>query len=165
VLPVGTLAKVTGALGGDAGIEVETRQVAELPQTFADRFGWEGMTETVARVYYRLPQEERSEACVLTGNYGEAGAIDFFGAKYGLPEAISGHNSYYVWGPRGCSGETVVSVGVPRKRLEGEFGRIDRAGTVRCRYCMPDENNLPVYVGRNPRLPFEEAWPRFKHYD
>jgi hypothetical protein len=123
------------------------------------------MTETVARVYDRLPQEERSEACVLTGNYGEAGAVDFFGAEYGLPKAISGHNSYYLWGPRGCSGQTVVSVGVPRERLEGEFGRIERAGTARCRHCMPDENGLPIYVSRNPKLPFEEAWPRFKHYD
>jgi 4-amino-4-deoxy-L-arabinose transferase-like glycosyltransferase len=165
VLPVGTLASITGALGGDAGIQVETRQVAQLPQVFADRFGWEGMTETVARVYDGLPPEERSEACVLTGNYGEAGAIDFFGAKYGLPKAISGHNSYYLWGPRGCSGQTVVSVGVPRERLEGVFGRIERSATVRCRYCMPDENGLQIYVGRNPKLPLEEAWPRFKHYD
>ncbi len=165
MLPVGTLAGITGAFGGDAGIEVETREVAELPQTLADRFGWEGMTETVARVYDRLPPEVRSEACVLTGNYGEAGAIDFFGAKHGLPKAISGHNSYYLWGPRGCSGETVVSVGVPRERLEGVFGRIERADTVKCRYCMPDEDDLPVYVCADPKLPFEEAWPRFKHYD
>jgi hypothetical protein len=70
--------------------------VAELPQTLADRFGWEGMTEPVARVHDRLPPEERSEACVLTGNYGEAGAIDFFGAKHGLPKSISTHNSYYL---------------------------------------------------------------------
>ena len=102
---------------------------------------------------------------MLTGNYGEAGAIDFFGAQHGLPKAISGHNSYYLWGPRGCSGETVLSVGVPRERLMQVFGRIERADTVRCRYCMPDENDLPVYVLRDPKLPFEEAWPRFKHYD
>jgi Dolichyl-phosphate-mannose-protein mannosyltransferase len=164
VLPVETLARITGSLGGDAGIEVETREVAELPQTFADRFGWEGMAETVARVHDRLPPGERSQACVLAGNYGEAGALDFFGAKHGLPKAISGHNSYYLWGPRGCSGETVVSVGVPRGRLEEVFGRIDRADTVRCRYCMPDEDDLPVYVCRDPKLPFEEAWPRFEHY-
>ena len=165
VLPVETLVRITGAFGGDAGIEVETREIAELPQNFADRFGWEDMTETVARVHNRLPPEERSVACVLTGNYGEAGAIDFFGANHGLPKAISGHNSYYLWGPRGCSGETVVSVGVPRERLEEVFGRIEQTDTVRCRYCMPDEDELPVYVCRNPKLPFEEAWPRFKHYN
>ena len=165
VLPAATLAGITGDFGGDAGVEVETREVAELPQIFADRFGWESMAETVARVHDRLPPEERSEACVLAGNYGEAGAIDFFGAKHGLPKAISGHNNYYLWGPGDCSGETVVSVGVPRERLEGVFGRIERSGTVRCRYCMPDEDNLPVYVSRDPRLPLEAAWPRFKRYD
>jgi len=25
-------------------------------------------------------------------------------------------------------------------------------------------HDLPVYVCQNPKLPFEEAWPRFKHY-
>ena len=164
-LPVQTLAGVTGAAGGDAGIEVETREVAELPQNFSDRFGWEGMAEDVARVHDRLPPGERSEACVLAGNYGEAGAIDFFGERHGLPKAISGHNSYYLWGPGNCDGETVVSVGVPRERLEGVFGRVERAATIGCRYCMPDEDNLPVYVSRDTKVPFEEAWPRFKHYD
>jgi hypothetical protein len=164
-LPVGTLASVTGAAGGDAGVKQETRQVGQLPQNFADRFGWEGMVETIAGAYRALPREERSEACILTGNYGEAGAVDFFGAKHGLPEAISGHNNYYLWGPRGCTGETVLSVGVPREQLEGVFGRIERADTTRCRYCMPDEDDLPVHVSHDPMMPFEEAWPRFKHHD
>ena len=164
VLPVATLARITGALGGDAKSEVETREVAELPQNLADRFGWEDMTETVVRVHDRLAPEERSEACVLTGNYGEARAIDCFGDKHRLPKAISGHNSYYLWGLRGCGGETVVSVGVQRERLEEVFDRNERADTVRCRYCMPDEDDLPVYVCRDPKLSFEEAWLRFKHY-
>ena len=65
-LPVGTLASVTGAAGGDAGVKQETRQVGQLPQNFADRFGWEGMVETIAGAYRALPREERSEACILT---------------------------------------------------------------------------------------------------
>ena len=165
VLPVESLARITAAAGGDAGVEVETREVAELPQTFADRFGWEGMVGTVAGVYKGLPEDQRAGACILTGNYGEAGAIDFFGEKHGLPKAISGHNSYHLWGTRGCQGETVVSVGVPRGRLEGVFGRVERSGTVRCRYCMPDEDDLPIYVSRGPKMPLDEAWQRFKHYD
>ena len=99
VLPVETLAKITGAAGGDAGIKTETREVAELAQNFADRFGWEEMVASVAGVYEELPPEEQAEACILTGNYGEAGAIDFFGPEYGLPKAISGHNNYYLRGP------------------------------------------------------------------
>lgn len=42
---------------------------------------------------------------------------------------------------------------------------MERASTVGCRYCMPDEDKLPIYVSRDPKVPFEEAWPRFKHYD
>lgn len=119
----------------------------------------------MAGVHERLPSEERSESCILTGNYGEAGAIDFFGAEYGLPGAISGHNNYYLWGPGGCTGDVVISVGVPLERLEAVFGAVERMDTVTCEYCMPDENNLPVYVNRDPEVPFEEAWPGFKHYN
>ena len=165
VLPVETLAGITGGVGGDAGVEIETREVAELPQNFADRFGWEEKAATVARVYERLPAGEERAACVLTGNYGEAAAIDFFGEELGLPRAISGHNSYYLWGPRGCTGEVVIALGVPRERLSAVFGNIEKADTARCEYCMPDEDDLPVYVCRDPKMPFREAWPLFKHYD
>jgi hypothetical protein len=165
VLPVETLARVTGAAAGDAGVQVETREVGQLPQNFADRFGWENMVATIAGVYEGLPPGERESACILTGNYGEAGAVDFFGPEYGLPGAISGHNSYFIWGPHGCSGEVVISVGVPSETLRGVFGEVRQVDTVRCRYCMPDEDNLPVYVCREPKLSFEEAWPRFEHYD
>jgi hypothetical protein len=165
VLPVNTLASITGAAGGDAGIKQETREVGVLPQNFADRFGWQNMAKTVARVYRDLPQQQRTNACVLAGNYGEAGAVEFFGANYGVPKVVSGHNSYYLWGPDGCTGETMVSVGVPRERLSTEWDNIKREDTVRCRYCMPDENDLPVYVCTNPKAPLDEAWPRLKHYD
>jgi hypothetical protein len=165
VLPVQTLARVTGAAGGDAGVEVETREVGQLPQNFADRFGWENLVRTVDGVHERLPARERETACILTGNYGEAGAVDFFGPRYGLPKAMSGHNSYFIWGPGDCTGEVVISVGVPQETLRGVFDEVERTETVRCRYCMPDEDNLPVYVCREPKMPFEEAWPRFEHYD
>jgi len=165
VLPVETLARITGAAGGDAGVQIETRKVAQLPQNFADRFGWKNMTATVAGVYKGLPADKRSEACILTGNYGEAGAIDFFGPADGLPNAISGHNSYYVWGPGDCMGEVIISLGVPRDLLGEEFRKIGQRATIRCEYCMPDENVLPVYLNQDPRMSLREAWPKFKHYD
>ena len=165
VLPVETLARITGAVGGDAGVQIETREVALLPQNFADRFGWRKMTATVAEVYDDLPADQQDKACILTGNYGEAGAIDFFGPAHGLPNAISGHNSYYLWGPGDCTGEVVISVGVPLDLLQEEFGSVERKATVRCGYCMPDENGLPVYVNKEPRMPLKEAWPKFKHYN
>ena len=130
-----------------------------------DKNAWENMAATVARVYDSLPAEDRTRACVFIANYGEAGTIDFFGEEYGFPEAISGHNSYYIWGPGGCTGEIVVSVGLPRNDLGTIFGDVEKEATVRCEYCMPDEDNLPVYVCRDPTEPLEELWPQVKHYD
>jgi hypothetical protein len=153
-----------GAAGG-AGVKQERREEGQLPQHFADRFGWENMAATVAGVYASLPVEDRSRVCVFTANYGEAGAIDFFGPKFGLPEAISGHNSYYIWGPGDCTGEVVISVGVPRGDLETAFGKVEKEATIRCEYCMPDEDNLPVYVCRDPRTSLQELWPQVKHYN
>jgi hypothetical protein len=164
ILPIETFASITSA-GGGAGVKQERREEGQLPQHFADRFGWENMVATVARVYDLLPAEDRSRACVLTANYGEAGAIDFFGPEYGLPEAISGHNSYYIWGPGDCTGEVVISVGVPRRDLETVFGEVEKEAMIRCEYCMPDEDDLPVYVCRDPRASLQELWPQVKHYD
>jgi hypothetical protein len=56
-------------------------------------------------------------------------------------------------------------VGVPRGDLETVFGDIERADTIRCNYCMPDEDNLPVYVCRDPRVSLQEIWSQVKHYD
>jgi hypothetical protein len=164
-LPVETLAKITGAAGGDAGVEVESREVGQLPQQFADRFGWETMVATVAEVYRDLSPEEQDESCIFTGNYGEAGAVDFFGPRYDLPKAISGHNNYHLWGPGSCTGEVIISIGVPLSLLETVFVDIEQADTIDCEYCMPDEDNLPVYIGRNPKASLQEMWPQVKHYD
>jgi hypothetical protein len=164
VLSIETVARITGPVG-NFGIESEAREKAQVPQTFAFRYGWEEMVKTVAGVYESLSQEEQAESCILAGDFGEAGAIDFFGPQYGLPKAISGHNNYYIWGPRDCSGEVVISVGVPLERLEAVFDDIEHADTVVCEYCMPVEDSMPVYVARNPKLPFEEAWRQFRHYN
>jgi len=165
VLPLETVAKITAPVGGNAGIESEAREQSQIPQTFAFRLGWEDIVETVAEVYDGLPAEEQSRSCVLAGDFGEAGALDLLGPKYGLPEVISGHNNYYIWGPGNCSGEILISVGVPLERLEAVFNDVEQAATVSCEYCMPVENNLPVYVVRDPKIPLEEAWPQFKHYN
>jgi hypothetical protein len=164
VLSIETVARITGPVG-NLGIESEARDKAQVPQTFAFRYGWEDMVETIAGVYNSLPAEEQAKSCILAGDFGEAGAIDFFGPQYGLPKAVSGHNNYYIWGPRNCSGEVVISVGVPLERLEAVFDDIEHTDTVVCEYCMPVEDNLPVYVARSPKLPFEEAWRQFRHYN
>ena len=78
----------------------ETSHTAALPQIFADQFGWEEMAGSVAHVYHHLQPEDEKRVAIFCQNYGEAGAIDFFGPKLGLPPPISGHQNYFLWGPR-----------------------------------------------------------------
>ncbi|MEK7310341.1 MAG: glycosyltransferase family 39 protein, partial [Chloroflexota bacterium] len=105
----------------------EVSHTSELPQHLADQFGWVEMVEKVAAVYQSLPADERAKACIFAGNYGQAGAIDFFGGRYGLPKAISGHQNYFLWGPRDCGGEVLITVGEKPEDVRKSFAEVVEA--------------------------------------
>ncbi len=71
---------------------------AKLPQNFADRFGWKELADSVAAVIQRLPEQERNSVVLAGQNYGEAGALEYYGRSMEFPQVISGHNSYWLWG-------------------------------------------------------------------
>jgi len=164
LLPVETFIAYSHAFGGATEVKQERLATAELPQYFADRFGWEELVASVAKVYAGLPPEEQAKACILTANYGEAGAIDFFGEAYHLPKAISGHNSYFIWGPGGCTGEVIITVGVSGTDVAPSFEKVTPAGTSECKYCMPYEDHLPIFVCRGLKMDLREVWPQVKDY-
>ena len=88
-----------------------------LPLYYADMFGWPELAETVGKAYQALPPEDRERAVFFGRNYGEAAAVDFFGAPWGLPPAISGHENYFLWGPRGHDGSVMLILGGSRDDL------------------------------------------------
>ena len=163
VLPVETFIRYQRALGLEAP-RTERLRLAELPQHYADMFGWEEMTETVARVYHSLPAEEQPRCAIFARNFGEAGAIDFFGARYGLPKSIGKHQNYFLWGPRDYTGECVITVGEKLEGVQKSFNQIELAATFTHPYVLPHENNLPVFVCRQPKKPLKEIWPQVKCY-
>jgi hypothetical protein len=101
---------------------------------------------------------------VLTGNYGQAGAIDFYGPELGLPKAISGHQNYYLWGLRGYSGEVVITIGMRSEVLRRYFEEVDYAGQTYHLYAMAYENT-PVYICRKPKVPLRDVWEDFKSWN
>ena len=149
---------------GLAPRSIERHEQARLPQHFADMHGWPELAANVAKVFDALPAADRARACIFAQNYGQAGAIDVLGAPLGLPRAISGHNSYFLWGPRGCTGEVVIALGGDRKDHEEAFTSVEEAAVHTCTDCMPYENNLPIYVLRGARIPLAEIWPRVKRF-
>jgi hypothetical protein len=164
VLPVADFLKYSKAIG-TAPPQEEKGEKSVLPQLYADMFGWPEMVAAVARVYNRLPPADRSRCAIYASNYGEAGAIDFYGKRYGLPKAISGHNNYWLWGPRGWTGEVAILVNGCPAGLARLFANLRRADVVPgSRYSMPFERNVPIWIGRNLKIPVEQAWSKAKTY-
>ncbi len=131
-----------------------------------EEIGWQDLTHEVARVWRSLPAGERRSAVILTGNYGEAGAIDEYGGALGLPRAYSGHNSYWWWGPPRPSLGTTVAIGFDRSELTPYFGACRLAANVHNGAGVDnDENGQPIWVCTDQRAPWPKIWNQFKHYD
>lgn len=164
ILPVETYVRYAAALGMAPGTD-ESHEVGRLPQFFADMHGWLEFAGGMSIVYHGLPDEDRARACIFGNNYGEAGAIDRFGRTFKLPPAISTHNSYFLWGPRDCTGEVILIASKSPARLARLFATVEARGLLECGDCMPYENGQTIWVARGPRTPLAELWPALKHYE
>jgi hypothetical protein len=165
-LPVESFIKYTKAIGF-APQSSEAKELAQLPQHYADMFGWENMAHMVSRVYVSLPPEEKPHTVVYAHNYGEAGAIEYYSYKFELPPVLSPHNSYWIWGWDEIKKnyQTFIIIG---GRLEDHLfslEKVEEAGFIKCRYCMPYENNLPIFIGRGLKRSLEEIWISNKNYN
>jgi len=163
ILPEDTYVRYAEALGV-APPQEERQSLGRLPQMFADMHGWRELAEAVAVVHRSLPSDERARACVFAHNYGQAGAIDLFGPPLGLPKAISGHNSYFLWGPRDCTGEVVIIIGGTRDDHASDFASFELGTTFTCIDCMPYENSKAIWIARGLKVPMSTAWPGTKNY-
>jgi hypothetical protein len=164
LLPPDVLVRYTEILGVSQP-QLEHRHSSALPQLFADRFGWPAMAATVAQVYNALPPAERAQTAIYANDYGEAGAIDFYGPALGLPKAISGHLTYWYWGPRDYSGDTVIVLGEHRQdNLDQYFRSVEAVASVGDPYAMASQH-FQVYLCRGPKRPLREVWPELKNWN
>jgi 4-amino-4-deoxy-L-arabinose transferase-like glycosyltransferase len=165
VLPPQTFVKYYGGLTSVANGASAQGNAGAFPQYLGDRFGWNTMTATVAQAYYSLPPQEKSQACILTENYGEASALTFLGKPYKLPPVISGHNNYYIWGPDNCTGQVLIIIGYYPSDFQPYFAKITVAGNITCVYCMTSEDNLPVIIATGLNGTVGNAWAGLKHFN
>jgi len=163
VLPPERYVAYQKVLGMQPG-KTEVEHVGPLPQLFGDQFGWPELVAEVARIYNALPAEEQAKACIFAGNYGEAGAINQFGPRYGLPTAISGHQTHFFWGPRGCTGDVLIVLQRSREGLERVCTSVEEAGRHEHPWGMAEENG-PIHICRGLKTPLSEMWPQVKHWN
>jgi hypothetical protein len=164
ILPVEAHIRYSAALGLKPNAGGERHRVGRLSQYYASMFGWENLVREVARVYQSLPSEDRAKCGIFCMDYHQAGAIDFLGKKYGLPDASSGHNNYYLWGPH-SSWEVGIVISRGPDDLAELFEEVSQQGFIHDEtgYVQPSENDLGVYVVRKLRKPLQ--WTQVKHYD
>jgi Dolichyl-phosphate-mannose-protein mannosyltransferase len=139
---------------------------AALPQWYADQFGWNEIVAETAMAWNHLSTEEREDkACgIFAQDYGQAGAIDFLGRRYGLPPALSGHQSWFLWGPRGYSGNCMIVLDDSRERLEQLWQNVEYVGTSADNpYAL--EKEIPVFICRGAKFgTLAELWPQLKRW-
>jgi len=135
---------------------------AFLPQVYADQFGWTEIVQAVARAWNQIPEADRSDCAIFGQDYGVAGAIDFFGPKYGLPKALSAHQNYYFWGPRGYSGNCMVIVDDRTERLHELFADVQYVTTSAPNpYAL--ETELDVFICQHAKFgSLAQLWPSIK---
>ncbi|MBA3529593.1 MAG: glycosyltransferase family 39 protein [Propionibacteriaceae bacterium] len=125
--------------------------------------GWPRFVETLAQAHRALPAADRTSAIILTGNYGEAGAVDRFGGTLGLPEAYSGHNAYGLWGPPPPGSGPVLAVGIEEQQLRRLFGSVQAVATIDNGLQLDnDEQGNTVWLCRDLHLPWAATWPQLR---
>jgi 4-amino-4-deoxy-L-arabinose transferase-like glycosyltransferase len=143
----------------------EHRRTTSMPQFFADRFGWPEMAATVARVYNSLPPEERAKTAIFGNDYGQSGAIDFYGPRYGLPKSIGGHLSNWYWGPRNYTGQSILVLGDDRETLESKFETVIPMAEIGHPYAMAQEH-FTLFLVKKPRgFTLQSAWGALKKFE
>ena len=143
----------------------ERLKLGALPQYFSDMFGWPELAETVGKAYQALAPEDRKRAVFYGRNYGEAAAVDFFGAPWAVPPAISAHESYFLWGPLGHDGSVMLIIGRSRDDLVKNFRSVEPVGFIDNPLGMPEESGQTLWLCRDSVRPLQEVWPRLRHYD
>jgi 4-amino-4-deoxy-L-arabinose transferase-like glycosyltransferase len=164
ILPVEKFVSYMRHLPIQAPRSEHSHERAILPQHYADQFGWNEIVDEVVLAWNQIPATERKDCGIFAQDYGQAGAIDFLGPKYGLPFALSGHQTWWLWGPRGYSGNCLIVLDDDRERLEEMFEKVDLVGNSRDNpYAL--EREIPVFICRRAKFgTLADVWPKLKKW-
>jgi len=134
---------------------------------FREEIGWKELVTEVARVRDSLTPAERVQMGILAGNYGETGAIDLYGPRYDLPEAISGTNTAWYRGYGDPAPQTLIVVGLSRDDAEEMFQSCHLAGHNGNPYGIENEESRDhpdIFVCGAPKEPWPVFWKHFQRF-
>ncbi len=133
----------------------EDGEYYDLPQDYADMIGWEELSRIVGETYQKLTPEQQSKCVILANNYGEAGSVNFYGTKYGLPRVISYNDSYIFWAPESIDVEYLIKIG-DSDDMEELFNQVEIVGRISTPYAR--QEGTPVYFCGSPKTDINRVY-------
>ena len=159
VLPPPTMARYASRMGLTAMVSTNYGTVLRLPQDYADMLGWREKADAVARAWRALPDSERAQAVLFGDNYGQAGALDLYGRRLGLPPVVSLAGSFAFFGPGERPGRVVLTLGVdPGGLRDVGCASVRVVEWVKNPWGVEEEQNVPVALCRHPATTMQELW-------
>ena len=159
IVPPEPMARYARALGIAEATRTNYGTTLPLPQDYADMLGWPELVAATARVWNALPPERRARAVLVGDDYGEAGALDYYGPRHGLPPAVSADGSYWFFGPGRLPGETVVALGGTVEGIAPFFEHCELAATAGTPWMVEGQQRTQIVLCERPRRPLQEIWP------
>jgi hypothetical protein len=146
--------------------ETENDSTGPLPQFYADRFIWNEQVAAVVATWRTLTPYQQQSLCIFASDYGEAGAINLLGKRQqpNLPDAISGQNSFWTWGPHHCDPNTSIAIiSDSPEAISKKYDSVQRIPFADNPWAMPFERNRKIYLlrGRKADAPFNWEDERF----
>jgi hypothetical protein len=163
LLPPAQLKPYISKLGIHFDIEAG-KKGEPIPQWLADRIGWRELAAEVGQVYHSLPPEEQQNTVIVSSNYGEAGALEYYGHEYDLPVVYGTHNSFHSWGPPSDTVRTFIGVYIDAEEVKSMFESVEEVSVYHCLDCTKPQQQIPIYILRGPKFSMKKEWPGFKIY-
>jgi 4-amino-4-deoxy-L-arabinose transferase-like glycosyltransferase len=139
--------------------------IGDIDQTVRDQVGWPAYVQEIAAAYATLSPADQQQTTIIVGNYGELGALDRFGGRYHLPQAYSGQNQLYYYGPPPASATIGIFVSYTPADLAGYFASCAQVGTLDDRIGVDnEEQGIPITICRTPTSSWAANWPLLQHY-
>ena len=144
---------------------LHTVPLQKINYDLAETIAWPKLVALVAQQYDSLPAAQRRRTTILAGNYGEAGAIERYGPGAGLPQAYSGANNFWLWGPPPAADSAAIAVNVDPALLRREFAHVRQVATFwNGLGVSDDEQGAPIFIATGLRSSWAQAWPAFRNY-
>ncbi|MEM6379274.1 MAG: glycosyltransferase family 39 protein, partial [Bacteroidota bacterium] len=147
-----------------ANLEVQEKGRVELTGDYADMFGWEEQVALVDSIYRSMSPREQNNCVIWAENYGEAGAVKILGNKYGLPNPISRHGSFWSWGYDQPDAMVWISLGNEAESVNRVFSEVELVKMIYHPYAIGEENGIPLYICRAPKVDIPAWWKAYEPY-